>query len=177
MDNTKDKELAKIRVLKLGENLLQQKYNEELSREQSLLTQAAQMQTAFSVITAALFMLLPILIDNRGTLDLTFIFIFVSIITLFLLVSFVLALLAQWRFKIRTLSGSDIQNNIIDSINELLSEEKIIVYKTNLLKKLQTDRFKANEKRVFYITISMIAFYLSIFLCLIFFVTSIVILL
>ena len=177
MDNTKDKELAKIRVLKLGENLLQQKYNEELSREQSLLTQAAQMQTAFSVITAALFMLLPILIDNRGTLDLTFIFIFVSIITLFLLVSFVLALLAQWRFKMRTLSGSDIQNNIIDSINELLSEEKIIVYKTNLLKKLQTDRFKTNEKRVFYITISMIAFYLSIFLCLIFFVTSIVILL
>lgn len=77
----------------------------------------------------------------------------------------------------RTLSGSDIQNNIIDSINELLSEEKIIVYKTNLLKKLQTDRFKTNEKRVFYITISMIAFYLSIFLCLIFFVTSIVILL
>lgn len=171
-----EKEKIKLRVLNLSEKLAQQKYNEEMSREQSLLTQASQMQTAFSVITAVLFMLLPILIDKRGPIDLTLIFIFISIISLFLLISFIFALSAQWRFKIKTIISSEIQDDVIDNINELSSEEDVISFKINLLKNLHDEKFKINNKRVFYITLSIITSYLSLITCVIYYCTSVVIL-
>ena len=46
------------------------KYDAEEKREQNLIQQSSQMQTAFSFMTAAVFMALPICIENRGVLSL-----------------------------------------------------------------------------------------------------------
>ena len=48
------------------------KYDAEERREQNLLQQSSQMQTAFSFMTAAVFMALPICIEYRGVLGLKF---------------------------------------------------------------------------------------------------------
>ena len=47
-------------------------YANEERREDSLIQQAAHMQTAFSFVSAALFMVAAIIIDNRGRISLEF---------------------------------------------------------------------------------------------------------
>ena len=75
------------------------KYESEVKREDSIIQQASHMQTAFSFITAALFMVAPIVIENKGSLSLTFFLIAFSSITFALLLSLFLATMAQNRKK------------------------------------------------------------------------------
>lgn len=79
------------------------KYEAELRREDSLIQQSSHMQTAFSFMSAALFMAAPILIDNRGNqLSLDYFFAALSSIVFCLLVSLITASLAQRRVLKRT---------------------------------------------------------------------------
>lgn len=70
------------------------KYDAEERREQNLLQQSSQMQTAFSFMTAAVFMALPICIEYRGVLSLKFFLISTSFISVFLIASLITASLA-----------------------------------------------------------------------------------
>lgn len=70
------------------------KYEAEEKREKNLIQQSSQMQTVFSFMTAAIFMAVPICIENRGPLSLNFFLVSISIIVLFLIASLVLASLA-----------------------------------------------------------------------------------
>ena len=67
------------------EQLVKLKYEEEVEREASLISQASNMQTVSSVSSAALFMLLPTIVDAnyRGNLNLNTIYLYVSIIAFF----------------------------------------------------------------------------------------------
>ena len=77
-------------------------YDLEEKREQSILSQANQMMTAFSIYSAALLMVLPILIDEtvipHSRLLIASIHLFLPLIA-----SLVLAVLAQWRFSYQTM--------------------------------------------------------------------------
>ena len=75
------------------------RYENELRREDSIIRQASQMQTAFSFVTAAMFMVAPIVIEYSRKLSLTFFLIVFSSITIALLFSLLFATLAQNREK------------------------------------------------------------------------------
>lgn len=75
------------------------KYDAEEKREQNLIQQSSQMQTAFSFMTAAVFAATAICIEYRGKLTLNFFLIAVSVVTFLLIVSLLLASIAQWRWK------------------------------------------------------------------------------
>ena len=77
----------------------------ETKKESDLIQQSNQMQTAFSFITGAVFMAAPICIEYRGELPLKFFMFSVSAITIFILISLVLASIAQWRWKTEDISG------------------------------------------------------------------------
>ena len=66
------------------------KYDAEEKRELNLIQQSSQMQTAFSFMTAAVFMALPICIEYRGVLSLKFFLVSSSIISVFLIASLIL---------------------------------------------------------------------------------------
>jgi len=170
--------LSNAVLLKL-EVIAKNKYEEEKKREESLITQASSMQTVFAVSSAALFMLLPVLISYRGNLSLVFFFINVSLVTASLVSSFVFATIAQWRFKIRVLpTEQDVREGLINRIKqkkvspteilELITEDSIEQYRA-----AQEDREKRNAMRVKCIKISMYSFLASIFFCLVFYFLSI----
>lgn len=156
------------------------KYESEEKREQNLIEQSSQMQTAFSFMTAAVFMVLPICIDHRGILDLKFFFVSISIISAFLIASLILASIAQWRWKTQALPDViQIKNAILDSDQweSLCIEHVQVAQFVDLISKVQEDKAKLNDRRVSLIMTSMICFYLSVASIIIAFVISIIIML
>lgn len=91
------------------------KYDAEEKREQNLIQQSSQMQTAFSFMTAAVFAATAICIEYRGKLTLNFFLIAVSIVTFLLIVSLLLASIAQWRWKTEAFPDiQDIKNTVVN---------------------------------------------------------------
>lgn len=98
-DVQKEIQICQYKYLKELANL---KYDAKKKRE-SLISQASQMQAAFSFITVAFFAALTICVSNRGKLPLSLFLITSCIICALLLASLILASLAQWRFKTKTM--------------------------------------------------------------------------
>ena len=162
-----------IRVWQKLEAMAKEKYEEEKERERSLLSQAANMQTVFAIVTAALFMLLPVIVDNRGNLSLDLIFIFTAIITILLVASLVCATLVQQRVKIEVLPPINETKDAVDE-QEIDSEGELIAYIVDIYESTQKSREKENNHRVELICISMTLFYLSICVCIVFFTISVI---
>ena len=80
-----EKKVLAEEVLLRIEQLVKLKYEEEVEREASLISQASNMQTVFSVSSAALFMLLPTIVDAnyRGNLNLNTIYLYVRVLHLY----------------------------------------------------------------------------------------------
>ena len=74
-------------------------YANEERREDSLIQQATNMQTAFSFVSAAVFMVAPIVIEYRGKLPLEFFLIVFALISGLLLACLFCATMAQRRSK------------------------------------------------------------------------------
>ena len=74
-------------------------YEAELRREDSLIQQSVQMQTAFSFTSAALFMVAAIAVEYKYPLTYGFLLLAFSTITALLLASLILATVAQKREK------------------------------------------------------------------------------
>ena len=86
-------------ALKIGER----KYDEERDREDALISQASQMQTVFSIVTAVLLGAAAIFADHRGNIPTLFFIISISIIIATIGASLVLSSIVQWRFKTQVL--------------------------------------------------------------------------
>ena len=145
--------------------LSQLKYDAEEKREQGLLQQSNQMQTAFSFMTAAVFMAVPICIDHKGALELKFFLVHITIITAFLLASLVLASIAQWRWKTKSFPDvKDIMSSVRDNPEweKFLHEYNQIDQWVDLISEVQAEKAKLNDRRVKLIMASMICFYSSI---------------
>jgi len=150
-------------LLKHIEELAILKFNSEEKREQSLIQQSSQMQTVFSFLTAAFFMALVIIIQNRGRLSLNFFLVSSTIIIAFLLVSLVTASIAQFRWKTKSFSDIEetfkfVSNNWQTSYKE--SEQR--KQKVDLLAEVQKDKARLNGRRVKLVMTSMISFYIAI---------------
>ena len=156
------------------------KYDAEEKREQNLIQQSSQMQTAFSFMTAAIFMALPICMEYRGVLSLKFFLVSTSIISVFLIASLILASLAQWRWKTESLPDVSVLKDAIlnsDEWESLCVEHVQIAQWVDLIGKVQNHKAKINDRRVGLIMASMICFYLSVFSIIIAFIVAIIILL
>lgn len=174
----KTKYTMSIELLSRVEQLAKQKYEEEIKREESLIAQSSNMQTVFSVSTAALFMLLPIIIDKeyRGNLSLNTTYLFVSIITFCLLSSLFFATRAQARRKRVMFATMD---SIINEIGDTSKFQANLENPFTLTRKLinsyheaYKSLFNNNNKRVILIRISMWLFYISLGLCIVFYLVS-----
>ena len=138
------------------------KYEAEEKREQGLIQQSSQMQTVFSFMTAALFMAVPICIEYRGMLSLKFFLVSISLISVFLLLSLILASLSQWRWKTHTFPDIKvIKDSVLSDIEwqKLLIEHHRIDQWIELVGRIQSEKAKLNDRRVKFIIASMISFY------------------
>lgn len=158
----KEIQICQYKHLKELANL---KYNAEKERRESLISQASQMQAAFSFITAAFFAALTICVSNKGKLPLSLFLITSCIICALLLASLILASLAQWRFKTKTMPDiRTIEETIFEDPQfvEYKNEEYRIAQYVQLLSETQVAMEKLNEKRVNLICASMVCFYIAI---------------
>lgn len=171
---TEEQEKQAIALFKHTKELSQLKYESELRREDSLIQQSSHMQTAFSFMTAAVFMAVSILIEHRGKLSLTFFFVSVSSIVLFLLVSLVSASLAQRRVKKHALMNIfDIENFVAENWQQTLQESQQLKQWVEVIGKVQQSLAEVNERRIVLIRISMGSFFVSIALILFWYVVAI----
>ena len=166
-DNGADVDLLEKQAVSLYRHvkeLAQMKYESELRREDSLIQQSSHMQTAFSFITAAVFMAAPILIDNRGdNLSLSFFFAAYSTVTACLLMSLITASLAQRRFlKESFMNIPDIEQFVSDTYKQTLKESEQLKQWVQVVGDVQVSLEKVNNRRVKLIRISMFSFFVSI---------------
>lgn len=152
------------------------KYEAELRREDSLIQQSSHMQTAFSFMSAALFMAAPILIDNRGNqLSLNFFFAAFSSIVFFLLASLVAASHAQRRVLRRTfMSIPDIEAFVSSTYKQTLRRSAQLKQWVQVVGDVQIGLQKVNEKRVKFIRISMGSFLGSIGLIVFWYIVALI---
>lgn len=145
-------------------------YENEMRREDSLIQQASHMQTAFSFVVAAVFMLVPIVIEHRGIFSFRFIVMVFSSIVTALLFSLFAATMAQNRIKREDFpSVSTIKTKITIEYKKFKTEAQRSKYLLDTYEKMHTSYSETNDKRRFWVHVSMISFYLSLALCVIWF--------
>lgn len=148
-------------------------YENEERREASLTQQAANMQTAFSFVIAALFMVATIVIDNRGQLSLNFLFWAFSSVTFVLAFCLFAATMAQNRTKRDDFpSVSTIKRKIIEEFNNFETPEQRSKYLVDTYELMHKSYSAINDKKQKWVTYSMNAFYLALVLCLIWYVIA-----
>lgn len=156
--------LRKQNIVELGKF----SYDLEEKREQSILSQANQMMTAFSIYSAALLMVLPILIDNTVIPHSQLL---IASILLFspLIVSLVLAVLAQWRFSYQTMkTAQEFQEKIEADAEHYQHQAQYDDQWINQINAIHISKKNNNDRRVKLIISSMICFLLSVGLLLVF---------
>lgn len=134
----------------------------EEKREQSILNQAGQMLTAFSLFSAAILMSYPLVADYTNVPDgQAFCLSFVVLIPL--IVSLVLAILAQWRFKYETMKDADIlESEIRRNQKDYKGQADYDSQWLSQLTAVQRSKTANNDKRVKLIKASMICFLVSV---------------
>lgn len=146
-------------------DLAEKKYAEEKEREESLIAQASQMQTVFSIVTGVLFVVLPICIEHRRNVPMKFFFISVAAISVTLLVSLILSSIVHWRYKTRVMPDvSTIEQVVLkgpDWQNIIKPEGRGKMY-FDYLKVAQESKCKVNDRRVKLTIASIICFWCSI---------------
>lgn len=133
-------------------------YELECQRENSLIGQSGSMLTAFSIYTAALYMLVPIAIEHFKNLTYG-ILLSVGIVSMLLIVSLVLALISQWRFKYKTMLDVEGFYSYIEKESDLYKTQADYDYQWKYqLAPIQQSKKNNNDKRVKLILASMITF-------------------
>ena len=152
-------------------------YANEERREDSLIQQAAHMQTAFSFVSAALFMVAAIIIDNRGRISLEFLLVAFSSISAVLLSSLFCATQAQKRYKRTSFPNArQLQRLIENQHGNFCSDAQRHKYVVKTYSEIHESLCNVNESRVKWIKVSMISFYVALGLCVCWFVAAIVVL-
>ena len=141
-------------------------YENEIRREDSLIQQASHMQTAFSFVIAAVLMLVPVVIDYRGIFSFRFVVMVFSSIVAVLLFSLFAATMAQNRIKREDFpSVSTIKTKVTIEYDKFKTNAQRSKYLLDTYEKMHTSYSKTNDKRRFWVKVSMISFYISLALC------------
>lgn len=149
------------------------KLENEMKREDSLIQQSANMQTAFSFTTAALFMVAPIACEYRGSMSLEFLLLAFSTITIFLVGSLIFASMAQNRQLNTTFPDIDkFTQHVSEHYEDYLSPEQRDKALSELIGKVQKSKDEINDKRVKRIKWSMRLFYIALVLSAFWFIVA-----
>ena len=150
-------------------------FENEERREDSLIQQAGHMQTAFSFVIAAMFMVAAILIEYRGVLSLEFLLIVFSSITLVLLSSLFFATMAQNRIKRKDFPQiCKIKEHIQNNYDLFRTPAQRSKYLLETYETMHASYELVNNKRQKCVKISMKLFYISLILCAFWFVVAII---
>ena len=150
-------------------------YESEEQRKVSIIQQASYMQTAFSFVIAAVFMVTPVMLEHRGNLSETFFFIAVSSISFFLIASLFFATMAQNRRMQKVYPTIEaICNKIEDEYKQFQSAAARDKYLVEIYKELHTSLEKGNGRRVQWIRLSMSMFYIALALCIFWYIVAVV---
>lgn len=149
-------------------------YENEERRESSLIQQASQMQTAFSFVIAAVFMVAAIIVENRDPLSLEFLLLCFSTITIALLFSLVTATIAQSRYKRDDFPQvTNMKMKVISEFQNFKTEAQRSKYLLDTYEIMHKSYEKTNEKRRKWVVVSMNSFYVALALCVLWFFVGI----
>lgn len=151
-------------------------YKNEERRHDSAILQASHMQATFSFLTAALFMLVPILIENAcPPLSKTFLLVAFSSIFITLLLSLLFATMAQNRSKRADFpSVAKIHEKMVNNYKSFESPAQRSKYFVETYEKIQSSLATINNKRFAHIQCSMCCFYVALSLCFLWFFIAII---
>ena len=158
--NNKNYSLALENIVLLG------RYSFELEqmRGESIIQQAGEMLTAFSVFSAALLMAVPILIDYTY-IDKVKLLTWIGIATIPLVSSLCLTMIAQWRFKYQSMQNAEqFRISIYKTIKEYQGQDQYNLQWIAQLTAMHESIERNNNRRVFLVKISMLSFLCSIFI-------------
>lgn len=160
-DNLKTEEFAqmKIEVIKMGRF----SFELEEKREQSLILQSGHMLTGFSIVSVMLLAAIPIILDYTK-IPSHFVFILLGISLLFLILSLLFTIAAQWRYKYLGLDNLDSIFNLMNGKNRTDANE----WWLENLNEIYYEKNKLNEKRAKLMKYSTFSFAISIFTILIY---------
>lgn len=120
----------------------------EEKREQSLITQSGHLLTVLSILTAAILMALPLLIDHT-IIPQSQILAASGIVLAPLIVSIVLCVITQWRFGYQTMmNATAFQEKISADLKSYPSQAQYDFQWCNQLSEIQDSRKKNNDTRV-----------------------------
>lgn len=150
------------------------KYDSELRREDSIIQQAGHMQAVFSFVSIGVVTLIPVIISCKGSLSIYYLILVFSTILVVLLFSLFAATMAQNRKRQYLFPDVYKQINYIHEHEEYFdSEINRIKYLANSYSEMQVSLTQNNRKRILWIKISMYSFYVSLVLCVFWFIFSI----
>ena len=143
----------------------QYSYELEEKREQSLLDQAGKMLTAFALFTAALNMLLSAVLTHATIPVSKNKLIFLGgIVTFTLLVSLVLAIMAQWRYRYETMKDAqEIYDLVYDDYKSYPTQAEFDMQWKMQIKLIHDSKKKNNDRRAKLIKLSMTIFLIAVF--------------
>lgn len=163
-DDTPDPQSKKQIKLRMKNVVNFAKFSFELEekREQSLVNQSGQMLTAFSVVSAAILMAVPILIDYTSVSK-RIILISAGITLAPMLLSMALALLSRWRFSYVTMiTGQELLQKIEANANNHVYQYQYDYQWLDQLANIQNSKKKNNDIRGILIYASMIVFFYAV---------------
>lgn len=135
----------------------------EQARGESIIRQAGEMLTAFSVFSAALLMVIPILITHT-CIDKIKLLTWIGIASIPLMISLYSAILAQWRFKYQSMQNAEqFRISIYKAIKKYQSQDQYHLQWIAQLTSMHESIEKNNNQRVFLVKMSMLCFLGSIF--------------
>ncbi|WP_026395147.1 hypothetical protein [Acetobacterium malicum] len=133
----------------------------EIKREESLITQANQMTTAFSFSTAALYILFQIGLEHYNQLTKDYLLYAVALITFLLLLCLLFAFLASWRWKQNSFySANDFFEYVSKNEKKFLENDYsfLLEWKSAITEK-HSRLFELNNRRGLFLKLSMGCFF------------------
>lgn len=150
-------------------------YEAELRREDSLIQQSTQMQTAFSFTTASLFMVAAIAVEYRYPLTFGFLLLVFSSITAALLASLIFATIAQKREKRQDyVSIKETSLFVQENYKTIKTEAAKDLQYIEMIDKIQSEIKRTNDNKVILIQWSMRLFYVSLGLSVFWFIIALI---
>lgn len=130
----------------------------EEKREQSIISQSNQMLTGFSICSAALLMAIPIMCDETNVPH-TQLLIASGFVFFFLIISLVLAVIAQWRFEYQSMiCAEDFEIAINKEADIYQSQKQYNDQWVFQLTAIQRSKQQVNDRRVKLVIASMTCF-------------------
>lgn len=155
----------KVEISEMLKVYAENRYKEEVRRENSLVEQASKLQSSFSFVSVSVLTVADIAVSNKGCLSYSFFMLTFSTIMIAIAVSLVFATIAQARATREDFATtSEVKDFLIDQVNakSLKTDVDRNFYWINTYEKIERGLTTSNNKKLRFIKISTLFFYISI---------------